>query len=133
VACGLLAAAALVAAPRLRPRDGRDGWAAVQYAAAWLVGMAALYACFSLLGVVFASVLQATRGVMAIGIGGGLAWAGWHELEEKVDPTTLFRRVVAAALMVAAILLFTFDTGHSHDLSSSARLSFPPPPPRSAR
>ncbi|MFM7138581.1 MAG: EamA family transporter [Planctomycetota bacterium] len=109
VACGMVAAVILAVAPALRPRDRRDAIAAVQYAAAWLGGMVALYACFGLVGVVFGNVLQATRGVMAIAVGAVLAWAGWHDLEEPVDRATLLRRLAAAGLMVLAILLYVAD------------------------
>jgi len=119
VACGGAALAATVVGPGLRPRDGRDRIAAGQYAAAWLVGMVALYACFGLVGAVLGNVLQATRGVMAVVIGAGLSRAGWHDLEERVDRPTFVRRIVAAALMVAAIGLYVSD------LPPAA-----PPPPR---
>jgi hypothetical protein len=109
VACGLVAAVALVLVPRLQPRDRRDGIAAMQYAAAWLGGMVALYACFGLVGAVFGNVLQATRGVMAISIGALLARAGWHDLEERVDRATFLRRLAAAGLMVVAIVLYVAD------------------------
>jgi len=109
VVCGLAAAVALVLVPRLRPRERRDGIAAVQYASAWLGGMVALYACFGLIGAVFGNVLQATRGVMAISIGALLARAGWHDLEEQVDRATFLRRLAAAGLMVVAIVLSVAD------------------------
>ncbi len=110
VACGVLAAVALLIWPRLRARDRRERIAAWHYAAAWLSGMVALYACFGLVGVVFGNVLQATRGVMAVVLGAWLARAGWHELEERVDRGTFIRRVVAASLMVAAIALYVVDS-----------------------
>jgi drug/metabolite transporter (DMT)-like permease len=104
--CGLLAGIALAIWPALRPRDRRERIGACLYAAAWLSGMVGLYACFSLVGVVFGNVLQATRGVMAVVIGAWLAKAGWHDLEERVDRGTFIRRVIAALLMVAAIALY---------------------------
>jgi len=106
VACGAAALAAVAVRPDLWPRDRRDRLAAGQYAAAWLVGMVALYTCFGLVGAVFGNVLQATRGVMAVVIGAGLARAGWHDLEERVDRATFARRVAAALLMVVAIAVY---------------------------
>lgn len=95
------------------PRVGLGGcraWAApTQYAAAWLVGMVALYACFGTVGVVFGNILQSTRGIMAVAAGVALAHAGWHDLEEQVDRTTLLRRVAAATLMTTAIALYVID------------------------
>lgn len=109
VACGAVAATALVADRSLRARTRCDCSAAVQYAAAWLVGMVGLYTCFGLVGAVFGNVLQATRGVMAIAIGALLARAGWHDLEERVDRAVLLRRLAAATLMVLAVLLYVAD------------------------
>jgi len=109
VVCGGLGAAALAVRPAWRPRNRRDGVAAGQYAAAWLLSVVGLYSCFGLVGVVLGSVLQATRGVMAVVLGAGLARAGWHDLEERVDRGTLLRRVVAALLMAAAIGLYVVD------------------------
>lgn len=109
VACGALAVVTLMIAPPLRPRDRGECIAAIQYGAAWLSSMVALYACFGLVGVVFGNVLQATRGVMAVVLGAWLARAGWHDLEERVDRDTFIRRAVAAILMVAAIGLYVMD------------------------
>ncbi len=106
VACGALAMLTLVVAPPLRPQDRGERVAAIQYGAAWLSGMVALYACFGLVGVVLGNVLQATRGVMAVVLGAWLARAGWHDLEERVDRGTFARRVFAAMLMVTAIGLY---------------------------
>lgn len=88
-----------------RGRSG--GWgAAAQYAAAWLASMAGLYICFGLVGPVFGNILQSTRGIMAVGLGAALASLGWHDLEQPVDRQTLFRRVVAAAMMTGAIAVY---------------------------
>ena len=108
VVCGTTAALVLAAGAG-RPRERRDWIGAAQYAAAWLVGMGALYVCFGLVGVVFGNILQSTRGVMSIVIGAALAHAGWHDLETRVDGRTLARRVVAAVLMTAAIALYVVD------------------------
>lgn len=106
VLCG---AAALPFMPRFGPRHARDWLAPAQYATAWLGGMAALYVCFGVVGVVFGNILQSTRGIMAVGAGAALAHLGWHELEERVDRATLLRRLAAAALMTAAIGLYVVD------------------------
>ncbi len=108
VLCGLVVATLL---PRALPRDRRDCAAAVQYAAAWLAGMAGLYTCFGLVGAVFGNILQSTRGIIAVGLGAVLAHLGWHDLEEQVDRGTLLRRLAAAALMTAAIALYVADLG----------------------
>jgi hypothetical protein len=102
VVCGV---AALPLLPRAAPQGLRDWIPATQYAAAWLGGMVALYACFGTVGVVLGNILQSTRGIMAVVAGALLAHLGWHDLEEQVDRPTLLRRLAAAALMTAAIAL----------------------------
>jgi drug/metabolite transporter (DMT)-like permease len=108
VLCGCLAAIMLMTTQG-RPQSGRDWKAAACYATTWLVGMATLYTCFGLVGAVFGNILQSTRGVMAIAMGAALAHLGWHEIETRVDRQTLLLRVVAAALMTAAIALYVID------------------------
>jgi drug/metabolite transporter (DMT)-like permease len=108
LACGG-AAALMLTMPALRPRS-RAAWiGAGQYAVTWLLCMAALYVCLGLVGAVFGTILQSTRGIMAIGIGAVLGHLGWHELETRVDRGTLVRRVAAAALMTAAIAIYVID------------------------
>jgi hypothetical protein len=53
--------------------------------------------------------MQSTRGMLSIVIGAGLANAGWHGLETRLDRGTLIRRLLAAALMTAAIALYVID------------------------
>lgn len=111
VACGL-ACGPMVVAGWYRPVAGGAGhaWrAATAYAVTWLVAMAALYACFSLVGAVFGNVVQSTRGIMSVVIGATLAHLGWHELEQQVDRATLVRRIAAAALMTAAIAVYAME------------------------
>lgn len=107
--CGLLATGALAVVPPLRPSRRREWDAAARYAVMWLLGMAGLYTCFGIVGVVFGNILQSTRGMMSIGMGAALAHAGWHDLETRVDRRTLVRRLVAAALMTAAIAIYVLD------------------------
>lgn len=108
VVCGGLAAA-VASTPAARPRGRLDWTAGTTYAAAWLAGMVGLYLCFGTVGVVFGNILQSTRGMIAIVLGAVLAHLGRHDLELKVDGMTLVRRLVAAALMTAAIALFVID------------------------
>ena len=104
--CGLIFAPLAVG---LRPHTPADWRASAQYAAAWLLSMVGLYCCFGLVGVVFGNILQSTRGVMSVAIGAALAHLGWHELEQRVDRSTLLRRLTAAVLMTAAIALYVID------------------------
>ena len=108
VVCGLLSSIVMLT-PRGRPAGKHDWNFAIRYAATWLVGMAALYTCFGLVGAVLGNILQSTRGMMAIAMGAALAHMGWHELEAQVDRRTLARRALAAALMTAAIAIYVID------------------------
>lgn len=108
VACGVVCMP-IVLLGWLRPAAGTAGQAwrtAAAYAATWLLAMAALYACFALVGAVFGNVVQSTRGIMSVVIGATLAHFGWHELEQRVDRATLVRRIGAASLMTAAIAVY---------------------------
>jgi glycosyltransferase involved in cell wall biosynthesis len=107
--CGGAAACGLLVAPSLRPSTRGDWIAGSRYAATWLLGMAGLYICFGIVGVVFGNIVQSTRGLFAIVIGASLAHAGWHGLETQVDRRTLIRRLLAAALMTAAIAIYVID------------------------
>ena len=83
------------------------GWpAASQYALTWMIAMVAHYTCFGLVGAVFGTILQSTRGVMAVGLGAFLASMGWHDLEQPVDRKTLVRRIIAALMMTTAIAIY---------------------------
>jgi len=95
--------------PRVRPFSRDDRAAAVGYAAAWMASMVALYICFALVGAVFGTILQSTRGLVSVVLGAVLAHHGWHELEQRVDREALLRRLAAATFMTAAIALYCLD------------------------
>ena len=104
--CGLIATAVLT---RLPP-GGAAAWSAgVSYAAAWGLAMAGLYVSFGFVGVVFGNVIQSTRGIMSVVTGAALAHLGWHDLEERVDRSTLAWRTIAAVLMTIAIAVYAID------------------------
>jgi drug/metabolite transporter (DMT)-like permease len=110
--CGLLALPFVLVMAVMAvsgPRRAGEWRAATWYGGVWLGGMAALYACFGLLGPVFGNVLQSSRGVLAVIFGAALAHLGWHELEQQVDRATLVRRVAAALLMTGAIAAYVID------------------------
>lgn len=98
------AAFALPFCPPL-PRAGWLRWAA-PYAAVWFAAMVALYACFATCGIVLGNIVQNTRGLLSIALGWFVARAGRTDLEERVPRAVLVRRVVAAALLLAAIALY---------------------------
>ena len=79
---------------------------ALPFAAAWLLSMVFLYACFALIGPVFGNILQSTRGILSIVLGAGLARLGVEHLEERVPRAVLLQRIGAALLMCIAVWLF---------------------------
>lgn len=101
--CGLLGGAMLVFLPKADKRQWRD---ATPFAAAWLISMLFLYACFGQIGVVFGNILQSTRGIQSILMGAIIAHWGMVTLERKIHRGALLERIAAAILMTAAIALF---------------------------
>ena len=95
---------------RERPAPTAKDWlAAAQYSAAWMGAMVTLYACIGSVGVILSTILQSTRGIMSVVLGAVLAHHGWHELESRVDRTMLIKRIIAAALMTAAIGVYVWQ------------------------
>lgn len=80
---------------------------ALPFALAWLGAMMFLFACFGLIGVVHGNIVQSTRGLISIGIGYAVARAGHAHIEVRVDRATMFRRALAGALMLLAVVLFS--------------------------
>ncbi len=101
--CGLIGGILLIFLPRESKRQWRY---ALPFAAAWLISMLFLYACFAQIGVVFGNILQSTRGIQSILMGAVVAHWGMVSLERKVARGALLERIAAAALMTAAIALF---------------------------
>lgn len=95
----------LAVLPVVRPTRAamRD---ALPYALMWLVSMMALFAAIGWAGVVLAIILQALRGPLSIVFGFLVARAGHHHLEAPTDGAGLRRQLLAAALMVAATVVY---------------------------
>lgn len=89
-----------------RPPTSVDWRAATEYSAAWLAAMVSLYACIGAVGVVFSTILQSTRGILSVLLGGVFAYYGWHELESVVSRSTMIKRIIAAVLMTTAIAIY---------------------------
>jgi hypothetical protein len=117
--------------PRVRPFSRDDRTAALQYAAAWMASMVALYVCFAFVGAVFGTILQSTRGLVSVVLGAVLAHRGWNELEQRVDREALLRRVAAATFMTAAIAVYCLDlsAGGRGGPPARDRGATPPAPP----
>lgn len=99
----------LVALPLLpwHWRASKSEWLdALPFAVAWLVAMVFLFTCFSQIGVIFGNIIQSTRGIMSILLGVFLAWRGALHLESKVERGVLLRRIFAASLTIAAIVIY---------------------------
>jgi drug/metabolite transporter (DMT)-like permease len=79
---------------------------AVPFAACWFIAMLCLFSCFGLIGVVFGSILQSTRGIISIVLGFVIAHIGFEALEPKPSRRMVARRMAAAVLMTAAVILF---------------------------
>ena len=92
------------------PRGGWLRWAA-PYAGVWFTAMSALYACFALCGIVLGNIVQNTRGLISIALGWAVARAGRTELEERVTPAVVARRIAAALLLLAAVALYALGAG----------------------
>ena len=104
-----LGVAAGVVLPLLPGRGSGGGgrWlAAMPYAAAWLVSMALFFACLAAVGIVLANILQSTRGIISVALGAALASHGLVHLETRAGPGVVTRRLLAAAMMTAAVGLY---------------------------
>jgi hypothetical protein len=103
--CGAIALALL---PTVPWRERRLWGYAVPFAAAWLVAMLLLFACFGAVGVVFGNIVQSTRGLLSILIGLLISGAGYVHLESRASLRVWLRRLAAAALMILSIVLFSW-------------------------
>lgn len=86
--------------------------AAIPYSVTWLLAMTALIACFAELNTVFGNVVQASRGVIAIGLELTLLSLGLSNERVLVSPQMWIRRILAALLMAAAIVIFSLSSSY---------------------
>ena len=101
---GIIAAAAFLKL-KFEPRACRG---ALPYSVLWFTAMLLLFASFGIVGVVFGSIIQASRGVVSVLLGVLLARLGYSDVEPDVPLRIWVRRAVMAAIMVAAIGLYTW-------------------------
>jgi hypothetical protein len=106
VLCGLVGAAFL---PLYGSRSGRDWRDAAPFAAIWFLGVLGLYACFGLIGVLYGNILQSTRAIMAVGLAALFVSFGWEHLERKSSRGTITRRLIAALMVTAAVILYRYS------------------------
>lgn len=80
---------------------------ALPFSICWITSIVMLLVCFAQLGTVNGNIIQSTRGIIAILIGGLLAKLGYNKLEKKITALIFYKRLFAGFLMVLAIYLFT--------------------------
>ena len=81
---------------------------ALPYALAWLAGITLFFTVVSRSGIIYAAILQSTRGLWNVVIGVLLGHMGYHLIEERHGWRTVLRRVLAALMMTGAVALFSF-------------------------
>lgn len=103
LSCGVLG---VVLLPWLGSREGSRWKIALPYGLAWFGSMVCMFIAIALVNVVFANILQSTRGLISIALGVALVHIGWTELESRTTRSVLVRRSIAALLMTVAIALY---------------------------
>ncbi len=106
VLCGAVGLALLPWVGRGSAREWLD---ACPFAACWLGAMVLFFACIGEVGPLYGNILQSTRGIISILLGAVLARIGLIHLEQKTTRGIFLQRLVAGALMIAAIALFLKD------------------------
>ena len=98
-----------VAALALQGVPAASHWArwAVPHAVCWFSAMVFLFACFAMSGLVLGNIVQSSRGLVSVALGWVVARAGRTQLEEKVPPGVVARRVLAAIILVAAMAMYS--------------------------
>jgi hypothetical protein len=76
------------------------------YGAVWFAAMIGFLATMNMLGVMYANIVQVSRGFFSVVIGYMLLKTGIDKLEPEVSGRMWLRRAVMALLMVAAMALY---------------------------
>ena len=87
---------------------------AIPYSSFWFLSVLVLFFCFYEIGLVYGSVLQATRGLISVILGALLVRFGFgkgHE-DESTTKRDWIRRGVMAILMIIAVGLYTYGKTH---------------------
>lgn len=101
-------AVAVLAAMGPAARRAAQWRSAMPYAAAWLASMALFFACLAAVGIVLANILQSTRGIISVVLGAAIASHGLVHLEAKAGRSVVVRRLLAAGMMTAAVVLYVW-------------------------
>lgn len=102
--CGVFALVFLAVRP---VRSLKIYKAALPFSVFWFSAMLAIFACISILGVVYANIIQSTRGIVSIILGIVIASKGYDFLEIKIGRDVFVKRLIAGVLMFSAIVLFS--------------------------
>lgn len=86
-------------------KDWVDSYA---YTMSYYLSAFLFLAAISTVGVLFMTILQSSRCVIAIGLGALLAWKGWVDLEKRVEWQERVRQLAAASLMMLSIGLYCY-------------------------
>ncbi|NOY75031.1 MAG: DMT family transporter [Kiritimatiellaeota bacterium] len=104
--CGALSAP--VWAFTFKKSDARLAVDALPFAGVWYLSMFALFSCFGMISVLLGNIVQSTRGIISILVAFAVAAMGYEHLERKIPGSLFARRIFAAVLMLAAIILFSY-------------------------
>lgn len=79
---------------------------ATVYGLFWIGAMNLLFVSFGMIGVMYGTIVQSSRGLISILLGVVLLKVGFDKLEPRVGRAAWIRRAVMAVLMIAAIALY---------------------------
>jgi len=79
---------------------------AAPYGLFWISAMNLLFVSFGMIGVMYGTIVQSSRGLISILLGVVLLRIGFDKLEPRVGRAAWVRRTVMALLMIAAIALY---------------------------
>ena len=86
---------------------------AMPYSIFYFCSMLFLMTCFGLLGVVFGSIIQASRGIISVVLGIILLRIGVDKDEPDVPMRIWIQKFIMAILMLAAMTLYTLSKAQS--------------------
>lgn len=81
--------------------------AALPFGLCWFLSQLFLFICLGILGAVFGNIIQSSRGLVSIALGMLLARLGHGRLDSEISGRMWRRRLAAAILMAAGIILFS--------------------------
>jgi drug/metabolite transporter (DMT)-like permease len=104
--CGIVGLILLAFLPKTKKGMWKDS---LPFSLCWFCAMIFLFGTISSIGVVYAVIIQSTRGIISIAMATFIAAMGFAEIESKVTTATLIKRIAAAMLMTASIIIFHYQ------------------------